>query len=250
MENQTDFVQGQQQGQMGREQQSFQQQGQQQGRGRGALVALAVVGLLVGVGGAGFGVYGMTQNKTATQPADLKVNIEKADGSIVELDTDQIKKTDDGTAITIPDSTNTAEKYILLGDYNLGLKIPSDSKLQYIQYEYRQFNGGPNYSSLGIGGVTKKEGAQALPEFVAQGESLGVNALGYIDICSNNTKYDEDTANLACGGDPVYKNDSISIYYVSPQAVLSRDSDTAQWELETVKAIKDWVSNKDNYIAL
>lgn len=250
MENQTDFAQGQQQGQMGRGQQAFQQQAQQQGRGRGALVALAVVGLLVGIGGAGFGVYGMTQNKTTTQPADLKVKVEKADGSIVELDTDQIKKADDGTAITIPDSTNTPEKYILLGDYNLGLKIPSDSKLQYIQYEYRQFNGGPNYSSLGIGGVTKKEGAQALPEFVAQGESSDIYALGYIDICSNNTKYDEDTANLACGGDPVYKNDSISIYYVGPQAVLSRDSDTAQWELETVKAIKDWVSNKDNYIKL
>ena len=89
-----------------------------------------------------------------------------------------------------------------------------------------------------------------MPEFVAQGEYLGVNALGYINICSNDIEYDEDTANLACGGDPVYKNDSVSIHYVGPQAVISRDSDTAQWELETVKAIKDWVSNKDNYIAL
>ena len=252
MDNKTDFVQDQQQGQAGREQQSFQQQGQQQGRGRGALVALAVVGLLVGVGGAGFGVYSMTQNKTATQPADLKVKIEKADGSIVELNTDQIKKTDDGTAITITDSSTAGEKYILLGNYGLGLKVPTDdSNIHYFQYEYRQFNGGgPNYSSLGIGGVTKKEGAQALPEFVAQGEYLGVNALGYINICSNDIEYDEDTANLACGGDPVYKNDSVSIHYVGPQAVISRDSDTAQWELETVKAIKDWVSNKDNYIAL
>ena len=55
MENQTDFAQGQQQGQNGREQQVFEQQaqqgqqGQQQGRGRGALVALAVCGLLVGI---------------------------------------------------------------------------------------------------------------------------------------------------------------------------------------------------------
>lgn len=256
MENRTDFTQDQQQqGQMGREQQAFEQQaqqgqqGQQQGRGRGALVALAVCGLLVGIGGAGFGVYGMTQNKGAA-PADLKVKVEKSDGSIVELETDKIKKAEDGSTITITDSAAETSKYIMLGDYGLGLKIPSDSKLHYIQYEYRQFTGAPNYSSLGIGGVTKKEGAQALPEFVAQGNEQDLKALSYIEICRNGVDYSVDGANWICAGDPVYTNGEISIYYVGPQAVMSQDPETAKWEVETVNAIREWVSNKDNYIKL
>ena len=255
MENQTDFAQGQQQGQNGREQQVFEQQaqqgqqGQQQGRGRGALVALAVCCLLVGIGGAGFGVFTMMQ-KPADRAADLKVKIEKSDGSVVELETDKIKKADDGSTITISDSVTSAEKYIMLGDYGLGLKVPNDSKLQYLQYEYRQFAGGPNYSYLGINGVTKKEGAQALPGFVAQGDDQDLKALAYLEICRNDIDYAVDGVNWICAGDPVYSNDTFSIYYVGPQAVSSQDKDTANWELETVNAIKDWVSNKDNYIAL
>ncbi len=253
MENQTDFTQGQQQGQMGREQQAFQQQAQQgqqqqQGRGRGALVALAVIGLLVGIGGAGFGVYAMTQKDA--KPANLAVKIEKSDGSIVELETDQIKKSDDGATITISDSIGTSEKYIYLDGYDLGLKIPSDTKMDYVQYEYRQFAGGPNYSYLSIGGATKKEGAQAVPSFVAQGDDTDNKPLAFIEICRNGVDYSEDGANWVCAGDPVYSNDTISIYYVSPQSVSSVDKDTADWEVETANAIKEWVSNKDNYIAL
>ena len=255
MENQTDFAQqDQQQGQIGREQQAFQQQaqqgqqGQQQGRGRGALVALAIIGLLVGIGGAGFGVYTMTQKND--KPADLKVKIEKSDGSVVELETDKIKKADDGSTITISDSATGTEKYIMLGNYGIGLKIPSDSKLEYIQYEYRQFSGGPSHSYLGIGGVTKKEGAQALPEFVAQGDGEGVAPLAYIDICRNDVDYAVDGVEWVCTGNPVYSNDTISIYYVSPQAVMSQDPEEAKWEIETVNAIREWVSNKDNYVNL
>ena len=255
MENQTDFAQqGQQQGQIGREQQAFQQQaqqgqqGQQQGRGRGALVALAVIGLLVGIGGAGFGVYTMTQKND--KPADLKVKIEKSDGSVVELETDKIKKADDGSTITISDSVTTTEKYIYLDGYNLGLKIPNDTKLDIIQYEYRRFNSGPNYSALAINGATKNTiGAQALPGFVSVGGvDTDINPLAFVVICSNSADYGEWSD---CNGDDyVYSNDSIKIYYVGPQQVSSADNETAKWEVETVNAIKEWVTNKDNYIAL
>ena len=253
MENQTDFAQGQQQGQMGREQQAFQQQAQQgqqdqqQGRGRGALVALAVIGLLVGIGGAGFGVYGMMQK--ADKPANLAVKIEKADGSTVELETDKIKKSEDGATITISDSMNTPEKYIYLDGYDLGLKIPSDSKLKAIQYEYRRFNAGP-YSTLAINGVTEnKIGAQAVPGFVAVGGvDTDIKPLAFVVICDKNAKFDEWSD---CNGDDyVYSNDAIKIYYVGPQQVGSTDSEEAKWEVETVNAIKEWVSNKDNYIKL
>ena len=166
MENQTDFAQGQQQGQMGREQQAFQQQaqqgqqGQQQGRGRGALVALAVIGLLVGIGGAGFGVYGMMQK--ADKPANLAVKIEKADGSIVELETDKIKKADDGSTITIVDSAKDSKTgpyisdgYFYVPEWGWKYKLPEDLTSFGYAVDYDEAHTGYDLPFIGFTAVQK-----------------------------------------------------------------------------------------------
>ena len=96
-----------------------------QKRGNGALAVVAIIGMLVGVGGACFGVYGMLSNpKTSTD--DLKIKIEKTDGTVIDLDADKIKEvSDDGTIITITDDEEakcvdkdefTAEKALKLLD--------------------------------------------------------------------------------------------------------------------------------------
>lgn len=169
MENQTDFAQGQQQGQMGREQQAFQQQaqqgqqGQQQGHGRGALVALAVIGLLVGIGGAGFGVYTMTQ-KDETKPANLSVKIEKADGSVVELETDKIKKADDGSTITIVDSANTSKAgpyisdgYFYVPEWGWKYKLPEDLTNFGYAVDYDEAHTGYDLPFIGFTAVQKSD---------------------------------------------------------------------------------------------
>lgn len=252
MDNQTDFAQAnqQQQGQMA-QQVDFQrqQQGQQQGHGRGALVALAVVGILVGIGGAGFGVYGMTQNKTAA-PANLKVKIEKSDGSIVELETDKIKKAEDGSTITITDSATTT-KYIYLDGHNLGIKVPEQQKLQSLSYEYLRSvtnDAGPAYSILSVNGVSENiYEAQSAPIFLNSGHQ--VNPLGAIEICLKSFDYTGDEVNY-CKGEPVFSNDEINIYYASPQAPTTMGGTEQKWEIATIKTISEWLSDKDNYITL
>lgn len=250
MDNQTDFVQANQQpAQAAQQAQDFQQQQPQKAKGRGGLVALAVIGLLIGVGGAGFGVYGMTQNKTAA-PADLKVKIEKSDGSIVELETDKIKKAEDGSTITITDSATTT-KYIYLDGYNLGIKVPEQQKLQSLSYEYLRSisnDAGPAYSILSVNGVSENiYEAQSAPIFLNSGHQ--VNPLGAIEICLKSLDYTGDEVNY-CKGEPVFSNDEINIYYASPQAPITMGGTEQKWEIATIKTISEWLSDKDNYITL
>ena len=215
--------------------------GGKQGHG---LVVIAIISLLIGVGGLGFGIYTVA-NPPKAEKSNLKVKVENTDGSTTELETDKIKEvSDDGSTITITETPSTPQKYIYLDGYDLGLLIPEDSNLEYLSYQYRRLVGGPAYSSLQIGGVTKKEGAQAAPAFVAQDSDTGVKPLGYIEICRNDLDYAEFDV-MFCQGDPVYKNDKVTIYYGGPQAI---SSDSAEWETETVNAIKAILTNKDNYI--
>ena len=60
---------------------------------------------ILALAGIGFGIYEMSQVKTAKQQiADLKIEVKKDDGSTTTIETDKIEVKEDAKTITISDS--------------------------------------------------------------------------------------------------------------------------------------------------
>ena len=230
----------------------------------GALVAISIICLLIGIGGVGFGVYQMTQKpKTATSDnQNLKIQIEKDDGTKVEIDTDKI--TNDGNAITISNSAaNLNGDYLYLGKHlkgasadgdaeyvKIAIKLPEEGALEYLSFNYRDhiIGGQVPVSILKVNAVTPNTyDAQALPEFVGDDTA----ELGTIQIYSA-----DDFAKITVTtgvGDVVKQTDDYVIAYQHPMAAsygMDSDETLKNWADETVRTIKAWLSDESNYIEL
>lgn len=72
--------------------------------GKGMMVGMICCALLA-VGGIGFGIYEMSQVKTAKQQiSDMKIEVKNNDGSTTILETDKIEVKEDTKTVTITDS--------------------------------------------------------------------------------------------------------------------------------------------------
>lgn len=227
----------------------------------GALVAISIICLLIGIGGVGFGAYQMIQKpKTATSNnQDLKIQIEKDDGTVVEIDTDKI--TNDGSSITISNSAaNLNGDYIYLGKHlkgvsddgnaeyvKIAIKLPEEDTLEYLSFNYqdREIGGQVPMSTLKVNAVTPNTyGAQALPGFVGSDTA----ELGLIQIYSA-----DDFAKITVTtgvGDVVKQTDDYVIAYQHPMAAPFTDDSEKEWATETINTIKAWLSDESNYIEL
>ena len=227
----------------------------------GALVAISIICLLIGIGGVGFGIYQMTQKpKTATSNnQDLKIQIQKDDGTVVEIETDKI--TNDGSTVTITDSaSNIGGNYIYLGKHRkadmsdggdeyktVAIKLPEEGTLEYLSFDYRdkENRGQVPMSTLRVNAVTPNiYGAQELPEFVGSDTA----ELGLIQIYSA-----DDFAKITVTtgvGDVVKQTDDYVITYLQPMAAPFTEDSEEEWATETINTIRAWLTDESNYIEL
>lgn len=164
-------------------------------------------------------------------------------------------------APTAPDTPNTtpiadapvAGRYIYLDGYNLAIKVPAG--ITYLSYDYHQFNMGDpksstfegNYSVLNILGSVVKDGdGQGAPEFI-ENKQPGKVSLGTLTIGRLNPEFSKSN-NL--GAPIMTTEDGRSIWYEGPQVNYSTRADDKALEQESITAIENWLTNKDNYIKL
>ncbi|MBQ8156300.1 hypothetical protein IJ101_00740 [Candidatus Saccharibacteria bacterium] len=209
-----------------------------QNDGKGWKIA-TVIASVVAVCGIGFGVYGMMQSSQKdNQISDLKVQVEDSNGKITTLETEKIETTDgDGTTVTIADSTvknENPEDYIYVGEWDVKIKI-SDN-LSNISYEFLGDGYHRSCRTLGLSASTKGDGSK--PSFVKTGGDKG-DYLGYVMRCPKEDFYPY--------GAVINIDDSeYSYYYERIQYPITQ----TDWESESVDAIKDMLTNPDNYSAI
>ena len=209
-----------------------------QNDGKGWKIA-TVIASVVAVCGIGFGVYGMMQSSQKdNQISDLKVQVEDSNGKITTLETEKIETTDgDGTTVTIADSTvknENPEDYIYVGEWDVKIKI-SDN-LSNISYEFLGDGYHRSCRTLGLSASTKGDGSK--PSFVKTGGDKG-DYLGYVMRCPKEDFYPY--------GAVINIDDSAYIYYYERIQYPITQTD---WESESVDAIKDMLTNPDNYSAI
>ncbi len=152
-----------------------------------------------------------------------------------------------------PISEMKTDRYIYLDGYNLALKVPTN--ITHLSYDYHQFNMGDpesstfegNYSELNILGSVVKDGdGQGAPEFI-ENKQPGKVSLGTLTIGRLNPEFAKSN-NL--GAPIMTTEDGRSVWYEGPQVNYSTRADDKALEQESVTAIKNWLTNKDNYIKL
>lgn len=211
-----------------------------QGNGKGLKIVTALA-CAVAACGIGFGVYGMIQSSQKdNQISDLKVQVKDNNGTITTIETPEIETTtDNGTTVTITDTvaaTENTEDYIYVGEW--GLKIKISDELTNISYEYLGDGYHRSCRLLGLSASTKGDGSK--PAFVKTGSDDG-DYLGYITRCP-----EEDASPY---GTPVDIDDPGYVYsYNMIQSYITQTQ--IDWEAESIEAIKNMLTNPDNYSAI
>ncbi|MDO4753323.1 MAG: hypothetical protein Q4A36_03795 [Candidatus Saccharibacteria bacterium] len=213
--------------------------------GTGLKIATAIA-CLVAVCGIGFGVYGMIRSSEKDnqisekdgQISELKVQVEDFNGKITTLETEKIETTDEnGTTVTIVDSpvkNENPEDYIYVGEW--GVKIKISDNLSNISYEFLGDGYSRSCRSLGLSASTRGDGSK--PSFVKTGGDKG-EYLGYVMRCPKEDLYPYGSnINIS---DPAY-----NYYYERIQYSITQ----TDWESESVDAIKNMLTNPDNYSAI
>ena len=209
-----------------------------QGNGKGLKIVTALA-CVVAACGIGFGVYGMIQSSQKdNQISDLKVQVKDNNGTITTIETPEIETTtDNGTTVTITDTvaaTENTEDYIYIGEW--GTKIKISDELTNISYAYVDDNSKDTCGVLMLTASTKGDGSK--PDFVRSSGQVS-DYLGAINRCSN-----EDARPY---GTPVDIDDPGYTYHYDAIQYSITNTD---WESESVEAIKNMLTNPDNYSAI
>ena len=139
--------------------------------GNGLKIATAIA-CIVAVCGIGFGVYGMMQSSQKdSQISDLKVQIEKTDGTVTTIEAPEIETTtNDGTTVTITDTAIVSggpyieNGYFYVPEWGLKFSIPSDLANYGYSVDYDEAHVGYSQPSIGFTAMLKSDisnGAQA-----------------------------------------------------------------------------------------
>ncbi|MBQ1528244.1 hypothetical protein IIZ77_01180 [Candidatus Saccharibacteria bacterium] len=89
-------------------------------QGKGMMFGMIACTILA-IGGIGFGIYEMSQVKTAKQQiADLKIEVKKDDGSTTTIETDQIEVKEADKTVVITDSAVDAASFGFKADNLIG----------------------------------------------------------------------------------------------------------------------------------
>ncbi|MBQ1528046.1 hypothetical protein IIZ77_00155 [Candidatus Saccharibacteria bacterium] len=96
-------------------------------QGKGMMFGMIACAILA-VAGISFGIYEMSQVKTAKQQiADLKIEVKKDDGSTTTIETDQIEVKEADKTVVITDSAKTREDgYFYFDEWGIKVKLPED----------------------------------------------------------------------------------------------------------------------------
>lgn len=210
------------------------------------LIAGMVICAVFAIGGVAFGIYGMTQNSSKdNQISDLKFQIEDFNNKIASLETKEYKTVKEDTettnedipVATVVDSTEeniNPENYIYVGEW--GKKIKISDGLYNISYEFLGDGYHRSCRTLSLSASTKGDGSK--PAFVKTGGDEG-DYLGSVMRCPKEDFYPYGTA--------ININDSNYTYYYNSIQYSITQTD---WETESVNAIKNMLTNPDNYSAI
>lgn len=212
--------------------------GSKQSNGKGLKITAALA-CIVAACGIGFGVYGMIQSSQKdNQISDLKVQVKDSNGTVTTIEAPEIETTtDNGTTVTITDTVAAAENpadYIYIGEW--GTKIKISDELTNISYAYVDDNSKDTCGVLMLTASTKGDGSK--PDFVRSSGQVS-DYLGAITRCSN-----EDARPY---GTPVDINEPGYAYSYN---VIQYSITNTEWEAESVAAIKNMLTNPDNYSAI
>ena len=113
-------------------------------QGKGMMIGMICCAVLA-AGGIGFGIYEMSQVKTAKQQiSDMKVEIKNTDGTTTTLETDKIEVKEADKTVVITDSAKTRENdYFYFDEWGVKVKINSNAKYKIQAYEYDSFAENP-----------------------------------------------------------------------------------------------------------
>ena len=114
-------------------------------QGKGMMFGMIACAILA-VGGIGFGIYEMSQVKTAKQQiADLKIEVKKDDGSTTTIETDKIEVKEADKTVVITDSAKTREDgYFYFDEWGIKVKLADGENYKVLGYLYDGENKAPD----------------------------------------------------------------------------------------------------------
>lgn len=153
---------------------------------------------------------------------------------------------DDGQAANNADDGQAANKadsrYIYLDGFNMAIKVPDT--LENVSYKYTRYDSANDATLAVNASIKNNSNSSTVPNYVKETKDFTVGSLGTISI--------EDTENKteASAPDFVFKTKSGKyVYYWHPQDYnyFVKENESAAAE-GAMKAIQEWLTNKDNYI--
>ncbi|MBR3232959.1 hypothetical protein IKF74_01605 [Candidatus Saccharibacteria bacterium] len=211
--------------------------------GKGLKAGMAICAILA-LGGIGFGIYEMSQVKTAKQQiADLKIEVKKDDGSTTTIETDKIEVKEADKTVVITDSANAenTKEYIYIGEWGIKIKIPEN--LTFYRYTYTP------YSGTKVIGTDGSEIQTSTLCISAATKGHEPETPSFVNSCMYALNKNIGQADEGSGAFWQYTVPSGEFYYVGPQAMLG-DEAQKDWEVESVNAIKNWLSDEANRSAI
>ncbi len=215
------------------------------------LVTIVIL-VVIALAGVGFGIFGMVANGQANQKADalneelaqkdtaLK-QIEEKLGAQIEVETEDSDRKDDAIASV---NVSAAKDYIYIGEWGIKIKVPEN--LHSVAYVY---HGGKNV--LYVSGVVCDGGrCQYYPEFmentIEHGSGLGALTRHHKSEAGSEIVVGEGVASKDVDGRGfgmvVYTDEEYFYTYEGPNGIMGTGSE-AQWEVESVKAVKDMLTS-------
>ena len=198
------------------------------------MMILTILFAVLATGGIGFGAWAMMDGNTTVDKLEKQIVDLKAQNSTL---LDQVAEAGDDTVIDIDVNSNTpavdTEDYIYVGEW--GLKIKKIESLNQIKYKFvSTYVSGLKFEieSLCVTGVYDTEGMYAFNNiddgaYVCLSQNFGSGAGVYSDEVKE-SQYPEG-----------------EFYVQGPQAVYSTDEEDKKVETESVRVIKEWLSNAD-----